>query len=91
MPKITLKILLWTQHMNSENRAQGSKFVILVPLEAELLLIRCGAYLRFGVDERGEEQTEVQVFLPGESHGQRSLAGCKESEAAERLSTARRG
>ena len=82
--------------MNSENRAQGSMFVILVPLEAELLFVRCGAYLRFGVDERGEEQTEVQVFLPGESHGQRSLAGCspwghKDSEAAKHQGTARRG
>lgn len=61
MPKITLEILLWTQHMNSENRVQGSMFVILVPLEAELLFIRCGAYLCVRVDERGEDQIEVQV------------------------------
>ena len=67
MPKITLKILLWTQHMNSENRAQGSIFVTLVPLEAELSSIRSGAYLCFRVDERAEEQTKVQVLLLGES------------------------
>lgn len=47
--------------MNSENRVQGSMFVILVPLEAELLFIRCGAYLCVRVDERGEDQIEVQV------------------------------
>ena len=67
MPKITLKILLWTQHMNSEDRAQGNIFVTLVPLEAELLFFRGGAYLCLRVDERAEEQTEVQVLLPGES------------------------
>ena len=53
--------------MNSENRAQGSIFVTLVPLEAELSFIRGGAYLCFRVDERAEEQTKVQVLLLGES------------------------
>ena len=53
--------------MNSENRAQGSIFVTLVPLEAELSSIRGGAYLCFRVDERAEEQTKVQVLLLGES------------------------
>ena len=41
----------------------------------------------------GEKWQPIPVFLPGETHGQRSLAGyspwgCKESDTTERLSTA---
>ena len=31
------------------------------------------------------EWPPTPVFLPGESHGQRSLAGCKESDMTEQL------
>ena len=44
-------------------------------------------------DPLEEEWQSTPVFLPGESHGQRSLVasnprGCKESDMTERLSTA---
>ena len=43
-------------------------------------------------DPLKEERATTPVFLPGESHGQRSLAGCspqghRESDTTEQLST----
>ena len=45
-----------------------------------------------GRSPEGGNDNPLQLFLPGESHGHRSLAGyrpwhCKESEVTEQLST----
>ena len=49
-----------------------------------------GSIPRLGRSSRESSGTPLQVLLPGESHGQRSLVGCspwghKESDTTERL------
>ena len=49
-----------------------------------------GSIPRLGKSSRESSGTPLQVLLPGESHGQRSLVGCspwghKESDTTERL------
>ena len=46
-----------------------------------------GIESRARVEERHKYGNPLQLFLPGESHGQRSLADCEESDRTEHTHT----